>query len=110
MSFSSGTVIAGWTATIYEDDDLTSWSTEQESWIISIYVFGALIGALPAGFFSRKFGRKIFLLWLALPMTVGWIICLMQLSNVSKNMKYILNGQILYNIYIFLSAAFKAEP
>lgn len=89
MSFSSGTVIAGWTSTVFrfgEDSDLIAWSTEQESWIISIYVFGALIGALPAGFLSQKFGRKPILLWLALPMTVGWIICLVRLNNVSKSL------------------------
>lgn len=89
MSFSSGTVVAGWTSTATrfdEDSELMAWSSEQESWIISIYVFGALIGALPVGFLSQKFGRKSILLWLALPMTAGWIICLMKLNNVSKSL------------------------
>lgn len=85
MSFSSGTVISGWTPPNGrpKDNDLTKWPIEEESWIISIYVFGALLGALPAGFLSQKYGRKCFLLWLALPMIVGWMFCLVKLNNVS---------------------------
>jgi len=85
MSFSSGTVIAGWSSVGKEgiDKDSVTWSTDQESWIISVYVIGALIAALPAGSLSQKYGRKTFLLWLALPMTVGWIICLLGTKIVS---------------------------
>ncbi|XP_060854794.1 facilitated trehalose transporter Tret1-like isoform X1 [Rhopalosiphum padi] len=83
MSLSAGTVIAGWSPTegSFTDQDLKRWSTEQESWIISIYVFGALIGALPAGFLGQKYGRKSFLLLLAIPMIAGWIICLLRLES-----------------------------
>lgn len=89
MSFSSGTVVAGWTPAGRQrpgdDADLTPWSIDQESWIVSIYVFGALLGALPAGYLSRTYGRKTFLLWLALPMTGGWIVCLLKLNDVSDD-------------------------
>uniref|UniRef100_A0A2H8TNF3 Facilitated trehalose transporter Tret1 n=1 Tax=Melanaphis sacchari TaxID=742174 RepID=A0A2H8TNF3_9HEMI len=83
MSLSAGTVVAGWSPTegSSKEKDLENWSVEQESWIISIYLFGALIGALPAGFLSQKYGRKLFLLWLAAPMIVGWIICLFRLQS-----------------------------
>lgn len=85
MSLSAGTVIAGWSSTEggFKDEDLKQWSTEQESWIISIYVFGALIGALPAGFLGQKYGRKSLLLWLAAPMIAGWVLCLLRLESVS---------------------------
>lgn len=85
MSLSAGTVVAGWSSTDgnFKDQDLKKWSTEQESWIISIYVFGALIGALPTGFLGQKYGRKLLLLWIAAPMIAGWIICLLRLESVS---------------------------
>ncbi|XP_060865760.1 facilitated trehalose transporter Tret1-like [Metopolophium dirhodum] len=83
MSLSAGTVIAGWSPTEgnFKDEDLKKWSTEQESWIISIYVVGALVGALPAGFLSQKYGRKTLLLWLAAPMIAGWVLCLLRLES-----------------------------
>jgi len=91
MSLSSGTVIAGWTPSknrhgrITDDNDLERpWTEEQESWIVSMYVIGALIGALPVGHLSQKYGRKAFLMWLALPMTVGWIVCMVWMDDVSK--------------------------
>lgn len=87
MALSSGTVIAGWSYINghreADDADLAMWSTEEESWIVSLYVFGALLGALPAGFMSLKLGRKRFLLWLAVPMIVGLIMCTLRLNNVS---------------------------
>ncbi|KAL4143715.1 hypothetical protein QTP88_006011 [Uroleucon formosanum] len=83
MSLSAGTVITGWSLTegSLRDEDLENWSTEQESWIISIYVFGALIGALPAGFLGQKYGCKSLLLWLAAPMIIGWVLCLLRLES-----------------------------
>ncbi|KAL5241839.1 hypothetical protein ACI65C_009249 [Semiaphis heraclei] len=83
MSLSAGTVITGWSPTegSMKEDDLKKWSTEQESWIISIYVLGALLGALPAGFLGQKYGRKSLLLWLAGPMIVGWLLCLLRLES-----------------------------
>ncbi|XP_027849148.2 facilitated trehalose transporter Tret1-like [Aphis gossypii] len=83
MSLSAGTVVAGWSSTdgSFKDQDLKKWTTEQESWIISIYVFGALIGALPTGFLGQKYGRKSLLLWIAAPMIAGWLICLLRLES-----------------------------
>lgn len=85
MSFSSGTVIAGWSPSggHPDDVDLRMWNAEQESWIVAIYVLGALVGALPSGKLSRKYGRKKYLMWLALPMITGWLLCILCLSNVS---------------------------
>lgn len=89
MSFSSGTVVAGWTPSATnrwpfgDGGDLALWSAEQESWIVSTYVIGALFGALPAGHLSQTYGRKAFLLYLSVPMTIGWIVCLLKLNSVS---------------------------
>ncbi|XP_050422959.1 facilitated trehalose transporter Tret1-like [Adelges cooleyi] len=84
MSFSSGTVVAGWTKTTsYKNDDgLTIITQTETSWIVSSYVLGALIGALPAGRLSHKYGPKRLLLWLAVPMTVGWLLPLVDINNV----------------------------
>ncbi|XP_025417244.1 facilitated trehalose transporter Tret1-like isoform X2 [Sipha flava] len=79
MSLSSGTVIAGWSPSggHPNDVDLNMWTEDQESWVIAIYVLGALVGALPSGRLSRRYGRKKYLIWLAFPMIAGWLICLL---------------------------------
>lgn len=78
MSFASGTVVGGWTPPetpqIAGDYMFLSENMEKSSWVVSVYVFGALVGAMPAGRWSRSIGRKRFLLALAVPMTVGWLL------------------------------------
>lgn len=86
MSFASGTVVAGWTApqtpvsmgeTLFMKE-----SMEKTSWIVSIYVIGAMVGAIPAGQISQTIGRKKLLLLLAIPMTVGWLLIMLFVNNV----------------------------
>lgn len=87
MSFASGTVVAGWTAPqtprAIGETLFATVSMEQSSWIVSIYVFGALHGALPAGQLSHTFGRKTLLLLLAVPMALGWLCIMFFVNNVS---------------------------
>lgn len=45
----------------------------EASWIASIITIGAILGSVPAGQLSYKFGRKWFLIFLALPSFVGWL-------------------------------------
>ncbi|XP_015368897.1 PREDICTED: facilitated trehalose transporter Tret1-like [Diuraphis noxia] len=106
MSLSAGTVIAGWSPTegSIKENDLKKWSTEQESWIISIYVLGALLGALPAGFLGQKYGRKSLLLWLAGPMIVGWILCLLRLESVNTLVDSSWRMSLLLILCVFISA------
>ncbi|KAE9534532.1 hypothetical protein AGLY_008622 [Aphis glycines] len=86
MSFASGTVVGGWTAPEHPEtagEKMFMMETmEQSSWVVSIYLIGALLGALPAGGLSRTFGRKKFLLSLAIPMTVGWLFIMFFVDNV----------------------------
>lgn len=88
MSFASGTVVAGWTAPqtpVTVGDTLFEMkSMEQSSLIVSIYVIGAHLGALPAGQISQAIGRKKLLLLLAIPMTLGWLCIMFFVNNVSE--------------------------
>jgi len=86
MSFASGTVVGGWTPPetpktkgeyLFMVENM-----EKSSWIVSIYVFGALVGAVPAGQFSKSIGRKRFLLLLAIPMTLGWLLIMFFVNDV----------------------------
>ncbi|KAI5713558.1 hypothetical protein M8J76_001231 [Diaphorina citri] len=45
----------------------------QASWIASIITIGAILGSVPAGQLSYKFGRKWFLILLAIPSLAGWL-------------------------------------
>ncbi|KAL5241838.1 hypothetical protein ACI65C_009248 [Semiaphis heraclei] len=86
MSFTSGTVVGGWTAPQHPEtvgEMMFMMETMEEmSWVVSIYVIGALLGALPAGQISRTVGRKKFLLLLAIPMTVGWLLIMLFVNEV----------------------------
>lgn len=90
MSFAAGTVVAGWTPSQLPTTPMTIGeklfaikTMNEMSWIVSIYVFGALVGAIPAGQISQTIGRKKTLLLLAVPMTVGWIIIMFFVDNVN---------------------------
>lgn len=87
MSFSSGTVVAGWTApqtpislaeSLFIMDNM-----EKSSWIVSIYVIGAIIGALVVGYIKKAIGRKRMLLLLAIPMSAGWLLIMFFENNVN---------------------------
>ena len=41
-------------------------------WITSIFSLGAAISCLPIGFLMNKFGRKSMMLYLVLPLLIGW--------------------------------------
>lgn len=87
MSFSSGTVVGGWTAPEHPesigDMMFKMDNMDLSSWVVSIYLIGALLGALPAGQISRTIGRKKFLLLLAIPMTAGWLLITIFVNHVS---------------------------
>ncbi|XP_008184067.1 facilitated trehalose transporter Tret1 [Acyrthosiphon pisum] len=87
MSFASGTVVGGWTAPQHPESVgemmFMMNSMEISSWVVSIYLIGALLGALPAGQLSRSIGRKKFLLLLAIPMTLGWLLITIFVNHVS---------------------------
>lgn len=87
MSFSSGTVVAGWSVPQSPNNVgetlFAMYNMEKSSWIVSIYVFGALAGALPAGQISQAIGRKKFLMLLAIPMSLGWLFIMFFVNYVS---------------------------
>lgn len=95
MSFASGTVVGGWTAPQHPESIgemmFMMHTMDQSSWVVSIYLIGALLGALPAGQLSRTIGRKKFLLLLAIPMTVGWLLIMIFVNHVY----FILAGRFL---------------
>lgn len=47
---------------------------EQASWVGSIVTLGCLVGAIPAGTLAHTLGRRGFLLALAWPLILGWIL------------------------------------
>ncbi|KAI5715017.1 hypothetical protein M8J77_009045 [Diaphorina citri] len=55
----------------------------QASWIASIITIGAILGSVPAGQLSYKFGRKWFLILLAIPSLVGWLMIMYAEHDVS---------------------------
>lgn len=52
------------------------------SWITSLIHLGALFGSLPAGQLSFTWGRKKFLLSLAVPLIVGWLMIMYNFDRV----------------------------
>lgn len=76
----SGDVTLSWTSPVFpklhsndsEQNPLGREITDDEdAWIGSLVTIGAMIGPLPAGYISEKFGRKIGLLTLAVPHIVS---------------------------------------
>ncbi|KAJ8920263.1 hypothetical protein NQ315_011924 [Exocentrus adspersus] len=72
----SGDVTLSWTSPVFpklHSNDTTAnplgeaITDDEDAWIGSLVTIGAMIGPLPAGFVSEKFGRKIGLLSLAIP-------------------------------------------
>lgn len=53
-------------------DTLLKITQDQGSWVGSLLAIGGLIGALPAGYFSNLFGRKIVCAFLSIPFLISW--------------------------------------
>ncbi|XP_026277966.1 facilitated trehalose transporter Tret1-2 homolog [Frankliniella occidentalis] len=62
-------LVLGWTSPVLPVMDL---SYNEESWVASLALLGALVGAVPAGCLTDRLGRKRFLLTLSLPFLLGW--------------------------------------
>lgn len=62
-------LVLGWTSPALPELRLTN---DQESWVGSLALLGALLGAVPAGWLTDRFGRKRFLLSLSVPFVIGW--------------------------------------
>lgn len=100
MSFASGTVVAGWSApqtpvtvgeTLFRPKTM-----EQSSWIVSIYVIGAIVGALPASRISKRIGCKKCLQLLAIPMALGWLTIMVSVNYVNIIVFYYLSSMLLF--------------
>jgi SP family facilitated glucose transporter-like MFS transporter 8 len=47
---------------------------EEGSWIGSLVAVGAIVGAVPAGYFADRFGRKLVILTLSAPFLLSWVL------------------------------------
>jgi len=71
-----GTVLAWTSPTLLELQSPNSTlpvTPEEGSWIGSLVAVGAIAGALPAGYFADRFGRKPIVLALSAPFLLSWI-------------------------------------
>lgn len=79
LAFSAGTVI-GWSAPALPMlEDINSslpihTTPDESSWIGSLLAIGAFIGALPSATLAAMLGRKNFMLLLAVPLEISWIL------------------------------------
>ncbi|KAK3929888.1 Facilitated trehalose transporter Tret1 [Frankliniella fusca] len=62
-------LVLGWTSPVLPNMDLTD---DEEDWVGSLALLGALVGAVPAGCLTDRLGRRRFLLTLCLPFLLGW--------------------------------------
>lgn len=62
-------LVLGWTSPALPELALTD---DEESWVASLALLGALLGAVPAGCLTDRVGHKRFLLSLSLPFVLGW--------------------------------------
>jgi SP family facilitated glucose transporter-like MFS transporter 8 len=72
-----GTVLAWTSPTLPELQSTNSTlpvTPGEGSWIGSLMAVGAIVGAVPAGFFADRFGRKIVILGLSVPFLLSWIL------------------------------------
>jgi SP family facilitated glucose transporter-like MFS transporter 8 len=72
-----GTVLA-WTSPVLPElqsaNSTLPISPEEGSWIGSLVAVGAIAGAVPAGYFADRFGRKLVILALSAPFLLSWIL------------------------------------
>jgi SP family facilitated glucose transporter-like MFS transporter 8 len=72
-----GTVLAWTSPTLPELQSANSTlpiTPEEGSWIGSLVAVGAIVGAVPAGYFADRFGRKLVILALSAPFLLGWVL------------------------------------
>ena len=62
-------LVLGWTSPALPQLNLTD---DEDSWVGSLALLGALLGAVPAGCLTDWLGRKRFLIILSLPYVLGW--------------------------------------
>lgn len=78
-----GTALA-WTSPVLpkliKEDSFLPITSEEGSWIGSLCAIGAVIGALPSGAISDKYGRKKVLLLLAVPFLISWLMIIFATS------------------------------
>ncbi|CAG7823599.1 unnamed protein product, partial [Allacma fusca] len=76
-SFSLGTVLA-WSAPALPDlklrQDLGNLTADDETWIASLAVLGALMSGFIVGVCINKFGRKLTMLAISFPFVLGWLL------------------------------------
>lgn len=68
---------------------------DQASWVGSIVTLGCLVGAIPAGQLSHWLGRRRFLLMLAIPLIIGWLLIIIGENHV-RNKRFFIQYLILY--------------
>jgi len=56
-------------------------SKDEMSWAGSLVTFGALMGSLIGGLLMDKFGRKITLMVMFIPFTIGWVLVSLSLNS-----------------------------
>lgn len=72
-----GTVLAWTSPTLPELQSANSTlpiTPEEGSWISSLVAVGAIVGAVPAGYFAERFGRKLVILALSAPFLLSWVL------------------------------------
>jgi SP family facilitated glucose transporter-like MFS transporter 8 len=73
----AGTVLAWTSPTLPELQSSNSTlpiTPEEGSWIGSLVAVGAIVGAVPAGYFADRFGRKLVILTLSAPFLLSWVL------------------------------------
>ena len=76
-AMAGGTVLAWTSPTLPELQSPNSTlpvTPEEGSWIGSLVAVGAIVGAVPAGYFADRFGRKLVLLAVSVPFLLSWIL------------------------------------
>lgn len=76
-AFAAGTALA-WTSPalpeLQSENSTLTVTPEQGSWVGSLLAVGAFTGALPAGFITDIFGRKLVCAALAVPFLLSWLL------------------------------------
>ncbi|CAG9581336.1 unnamed protein product [Danaus chrysippus] len=66
---------SGYTSPAFETMNKTmTISTEEETWIGGLMPLAALVGGVAGGFFIEYFGRKITIMFTAIPFFIGWML------------------------------------
>ena len=78
-------------------------SKDEMSWAGSLVTIGALMGSSVGGFLMDKFGRRITLMALFVPYTIGWILVSLSLNPgiIKKHVTFKLNSCIIYMMILY---------